>query len=60
MKIEKNVALLPISGQNTGVVNLVLIWDADNLVLIDAGYPGQTDDIVKAVSDEGFNVKNLT
>ena len=58
MKIANNVAQLPVSGQ--GTVNFVLTWDEHNLVLIDAGFPGQTDAIVKAIADEGFNAKNLT
>jgi len=58
MQITDNVALLPVSGQ--GTANFVLTWDKNNLVLIDGGYPGQTDSIVKAISDEGFNAANLT
>jgi len=58
MKIADNAALLPVSGQ--GTANLVLTWDVSNLVLIDAGFPGQTQAIVKAISDEGFNAEKLT
>ncbi|MCL2361998.1 MAG: MBL fold metallo-hydrolase [Defluviitaleaceae bacterium] len=58
MKNVENAALLPISGM--GTVYLVLLWDEKNLVLIDAGYPGQTEDIVKAIETEGFDAKNLT
>jgi len=58
LKIADNVALLPVPWQST--VNFVLTWDENNLVLIDAGFPGQTDAIVKAISDEGFDVTNLT
>jgi len=58
MRIANNVALLPITGQ--GTVNLVLTWDESNLVLIDAGYPGQADAIAKAIAGEGFSVENLT
>ena len=43
-----------------GGVNLVLAWDENNLVLIDTGFPGQTDDIVKAIANAGFKAKELT
>jgi len=58
MKLAENIAMLPITGQ--GTVNLVLAWDENNLVLIDAGYPRQTKKITKAISDEGFDASNLT
>jgi len=60
MKLAKNVALLPISREGTGDLNLVLAWDEKNLVLIDAGVPGQTEDISNAIANEGFNAKDLT
>ena len=60
MKLAQNIALLPISREGMGKLNLVLAWDDKNLVLIDAGLPGQTDDIVKAIEDEGFQAANLT
>jgi glyoxylase-like metal-dependent hydrolase (beta-lactamase superfamily II) len=43
-----------------GSLNLILAWADINLVLIDAGLPGQTDEIVKAIEDEGFQAENLT
>jgi glyoxylase-like metal-dependent hydrolase (beta-lactamase superfamily II) len=58
MKIAENTVILPIGGQ--GAINLVLTWDDDNLVLIDAGFPNQTDAIAKAIADEGFNAESLT
>jgi len=58
MRIASNVALLPVGGPKA--VNLVLIWDENNLVLVDAGFPGQAEMITKAIIDEGFSVENLT
>jgi glyoxylase-like metal-dependent hydrolase (beta-lactamase superfamily II) len=55
MKLSDNIQLLGVGG-----VNLVLTWDDDNLVLIDAGYPGQTASITQAIAEAGFDVKNLS
>jgi len=60
MKLTQNVALLPINREGMGYLNLVLTWDSNNLVLIDAGQPGQTDAVVKAITDEGFRAEDLT
>ena len=61
MKLAKNVALLPIkNGEGGDRFSLTLTWDDNNLVLVDAGFPGQTDEIVQAIADEGFNAENLT
>jgi len=60
MKLAQNMALLPISREGMGSLNLVLAWDDKNLILIDAGLPGQTDEIVKAIESKGFKAENLT
>ena len=60
MKLAKNIALLPIAREGMGSLNLVLAWDDNHLVLIDAGISVQTDDIVKAISDQGHNAQDLT
>jgi len=60
MKLAENVALLPIVREGVGFLNLVLTWDDNNLVLIDAGLPGNTGAIVKAIEDEGFRAQDLT
>lgn len=60
MKLAKNIALMPINREGMGSLNLVLAWDDDFLVLIDAGLPGQTDEIIKAIENEGFQAKDLT
>ena len=63
MKIGENVALLslphPLPGSDAKI-HPVLTWDEENLVLIDAGFPGQIDAIKEAIANEGFEAKNLT
>ena len=58
MKLAENIMLLPIMGM--GTVNLVLAWDNDHAVLIDAGFPGQADDIIHAIEAAGLTVGDLT
>ena len=58
MKLSNNAVMLPVGEQS--IVNLVLTWDENNLTLIDAGYPGQTDAIIKAIADTGNKVEDLT
>jgi len=59
MRIANNVEMLKVYNIES-TVYLVLVWDADHLVLIDAGYPGQRDAIVKAIADAGFSAERLT
>ncbi|MCL1988454.1 MAG: MBL fold metallo-hydrolase [Firmicutes bacterium] len=58
MKLSNNIAILPIREGQGG--NLVLTWDDTNLVLIDAGYPGDFAEITNTIAAEGFNAENLT
>ena len=60
MKISENIALITIGRQAGSDMNLVLVWDDKNLVLIDAGVPGQSEQIAAAISELGFKVENLT
>ena len=60
MKISKNIALITLGRQAGSDMSLVLVWDDLNLVLIDAGVPGQTEQIVTAISELGFKAENLT
>ena len=59
MRIANNVEMLEISGMGS-VIYPVLIWDDDNLVLIDAGFPDQKDAVVQAITDAGFLVERLS
>jgi len=63
MKIAENVQVLNIprqAGETTTYLSIVLTWDDDNLVLIDAGLPKMGTAIADAIENAGFNVKNLT
>ncbi|MCL2363033.1 MAG: MBL fold metallo-hydrolase [Defluviitaleaceae bacterium] len=60
MKIANNIAVLPIVREDAGTLHPVLAWDENNLVLIDAGLPGQTDIIVEAIAAAGHHATQLT
>ena len=59
MKVADNVAMLEIQGMGTSIFP-TLTWDDEHLVLIDTGFPGQTDAILQAVQAEGFSAENIT
>ena len=63
MNIAKNVKMLSIPIDKPGAemtLHMTLTWDDKNLVLMDAGVPGQGQAIAQAIADAGFDVKNLT
>ena len=60
MKLAKNIALLPITREGMGALNLVLAWDDKHLVLVDAGLPGQAGAIAEAIAGAGFRTEDLT
>lgn len=59
MKIADNVEMLEISGEN-GVLHPVLLWDDNDLVLIDAALPGQIELLREAVLKAGFALEEIT
>ena len=59
MKIAENAAMIPL-GRGGGSLHVVLTWDEENLMLIDAGVPGQTEELVKGIVELGFKPENLT
>lgn len=59
MKISDNAAMLEI-GVGQGAVYPTLLWDDDNLVLVDAGFSGQLQLICDAIRAEGFDPAGLT
>jgi len=59
MKITDSIAMLELSGPN-GAIYPTLTWDENNLVLIDAGFPGQADALVTAIEAEGFRAEGVT
>ena len=63
MRIAENVELLSVPVNRPDVemtLHMTLTWDDANLVLIDAGIPGQAEDIAKAIAAAGFDAKKLT
>ncbi len=59
MKIAENAAMLKIEGEN-GTLYPVLIWDENELVLIDTGMPMQTDSLREAVKEAGYALEDIT
>jgi len=59
MKITDNVAMLG-AGGNFGTVYPALTWDDNHFVLIDAGFPGQANALIKAINDAGVQAKDIT
>ncbi|WP_018602376.1 MBL fold metallo-hydrolase [Mycobacterium sp. 155] len=44
----------------TDLVNWTLVTDGDGVLLIDAGYPGQRDDVLDSVRQLGFGTDDIT
>jgi glyoxylase-like metal-dependent hydrolase (beta-lactamase superfamily II) len=59
MRIADNAAMLEIGG-NGNFIYPTLTWGNGSLVLIDTGFPGQTDAIAQAIAEEGFSASDLT
>ena len=59
MKIANNAEMLEI-GSEHGNIYPVLTWDDNELVLIDAGLPGQIEMIKEAVRQAGFDLEKVT
>ena len=59
MRIAKNVEMLEIVGEN-GALYPVLVWGGNELVLIDAALPGQTDALRDAVKGAGLSLEKIT
>jgi len=60
MKIVDNVEMLEITGMQGGNLHPVLIWDEDDVVLVDAGLPGQFELIQAAVEQAGLSLDKVT
>jgi len=59
MKIANNAAMLELARPQ-GAIYPTLAWDENNLVLIDTGFPGQTDALVSAIAAKGFRAEDIT
>ena len=59
MRIADNVEMLEIYGMER-MIYPTLTWDEERLILMDTGFPGQTDIIIQAIAAAGFSAENLT
>ena len=59
MRIANNVEMLEFDSEK-GALYPVLIWDENELVLIDTALPGQTELLRAAVSQAGFDLEKIT
>jgi glyoxylase-like metal-dependent hydrolase (beta-lactamase superfamily II) len=62
MKINNGIRMLNISATimgKTETIHPTLIWDENNMVLIDTAYPGQLPMIVNEVTSAGLSIENL-
>lgn len=59
MRIAEHIEMLDIQGGN-GSLHPALLWDAHNLLLVDAGFPLQFELIRDAIATVGFSLEQLT
>ncbi len=59
MRIAENVEMLSVHSGN-GTYYPVLAWDDNELVLIDAGLPMETEALRAAVAEAGFELEKIT
>ena len=59
MKLAKNIEIfeLPLGERQ---MTLTLVWDDQDVVLIDTGLPGQSELIEKAIMEVGFSLQDIT
>ena len=60
MRISDHAALLNIPFGNGGALHPALLWDDTELILVDAGFPGQYPLFQKAIEEEGFSMDRIT
>lgn len=59
MKIADNVEMLEIKLEK-GVLYPILLWDKNEIILVDTGLPGQIELIKEAISQVGFSLQQIT
>jgi glyoxylase-like metal-dependent hydrolase (beta-lactamase superfamily II) len=60
MKIENGIIMLEVSSNIPGMfIHPTVMWDDENMILIDAGYNGQYDTIRDACINEGIHFENI-
>jgi glyoxylase-like metal-dependent hydrolase (beta-lactamase superfamily II) len=61
MRIAENVEMLELGRPgNGGVIYPVLFWDENEVALVDAGFPGQLEELREAVAAAGFALERVT
>ena len=51
--------MLELTGNRGMTIHPVLIWDDDTVILVDAGYPGQLQEIINAMEQAGIPFSKL-
>ncbi|TNJ65470.1 MBL fold metallo-hydrolase [Paenibacillus hemerocallicola] len=62
MQIANGIAALPISTVMLGRTDTIyptLLWDSQTMVLVDTGYPGQSDKFREQIADVGLSGRKL-
>ena len=60
MKIDNGIIMLEVSSNVPGMfIYPTVMWDDDNIILVDAGYGGQYDVIRDACIGEGIDFENI-
>lgn len=63
MKIAKGIETIELEMHFTGQVNIIhptLLWDEQEVILVDTGMPGQTGDIREAIEKAGLKFNKLS
>lgn len=59
---NSNIKMLKLTMNSTGVPNIIyptLIWDQENVILIDTGFPGQINEIRECIEQAGVSFEKL-
>lgn len=60
MKIDNGIIMLEVSSNVPGMfIHPTVMWDDDNMILVDAGYSGQYDAIRDAFIKEGIHFESI-
>ncbi|MGZ4162205.1 MAG: MBL fold metallo-hydrolase [Neobacillus sp.] len=62
MLIKNHIKMLELTNNSMGVANIIhptLIWDEENIILVDAGFPGQINDIRQCIEKAGVSFEKL-
>ncbi|MEC0234126.1 MBL fold metallo-hydrolase [Paenibacillus kribbensis] len=63
MQLDKGIQILQVSSTimgRTESIHPTLMWDEDNMILVDTTYPGQLSLLQEAILSTGFTIHKLT